>query len=246
MLDGVHERLSRNEIRRGLDPWLEPALGRRRRAPSRLRARRSSRSAGPRPRSRPIGRIPPASSRSSSIAWPRPRRRPAIDRALAVELELQVRSPSPIATRRCWAPSCRSRANRRRFSSAAVDAPPRCLYLEQVSPQLNLKCRDLDRQPGRADRAVQQVGPLGQRRVVDDRREREAAAAHGRAHPRRGIRALDARGPSRRPRRRRRGGSAARAPGRRAPRASIAPVASGAARPARRSSRKRSTVCRPA
>jgi hypothetical protein len=58
------------------------------------------------------------------------------------------------------------------------DPRPRLLDLGQPAPHLHPQAADLDRKAGGLDHAVEQVGSLGERRVVNHRGEMERAAIH--------------------------------------------------------------------
>ena len=190
VLGGVRERLAGHEVGRGLDPVLE-ALGGDVDARLELRARRqlAQRVAQPVVEA---GRAHAAGELAQLLDRARDLGHDGVDRRRVRQPVLQV---------------AQGQADRHEPLLGAVvdvalepapllvaggdDAGARRLDLRELAADLDAQARDLDRQPRRADRAVEQVGTLGQRRIVDDRREREAAAAHGRAHPPGGIRALD-------------------------------------------------------
>ena len=111
------------------------------------------------------------------------------------------------------------------------DPRPRVLDLGELAAHLDPQPGDLDRQPGRADDALEQVGALAQRRVVHDGRERErprAAPACARGRP---PGRLDHAARSHRRRPRRREPEEQLQPGIAERLCQHAPVASGAARP---------------
>ena len=200
----------------------------------------SSRRAWPRPSSSPAGRTPRASSRSSSIAPETSATTASSGGAGPGSLVLQVAQGEADRDE----PLLRAVVDVALEPAALLvaggdDAGARRLDLGQLAAHLDAQARDLDRQPGRADRAVERVGPLGQRRIVDDGREREAAAAHRRPHPAGRIGARE------HPARRVDLDVALEAEAqlerrdRRAPPRASRRCASGAARPARSSSRKR-------
>ena len=86
-------------------------------------------------------------------------------------------SCSESATRRCWAPSCRSRSRRRRSNIDDLHQPrARGLQLVEARAQLGLQALVLQRQRGRGGHRAHEPGLVGQRGVVDDRADADALA----------------------------------------------------------------------
>ena len=151
-----------------------PARGRR--PPTARRRARGPR--GSRGGSRARGRA----ARRARPSPPRARRRRAAAGAVRVVVEVLARpdrGPSPSATSRCWAPSCRSRSMRRRSASALSTAATR-LALERARPRLRAQ-RD-----ARRDRAAsaQVTASSAAERDGDPRREEQRRRRRRRARRR--------------------------------------------------------------
>ena len=122
--------------------------------------------------------------------------------------------------------------------SGRDDAGSRFLDLGKLPAHLGPQTGDLDREPGGADDALQQVGALAERLVVHDGRERERPAPHRRAGPAVARTIPSTTRPDTSTWTSPAGSQkSSSSPGSPSACASISPVASGAARPARRSSR---------
>ena len=160
------------------------------RGPLRPMARR----AGTSPRSAStLGKMPWASSRSSSIA-PSTSRSNSSRRALvagsAAACSLAIANPMRREISRCWAPSWRSRSSRRRSPSLAATIRRResCRSRSesfQAASSWAFSCASSATAPA----AAQQLGLLGQLRIVHDRRRRAPVALDlGQHAPRRRVR----------------------------------------------------------
>ena len=251
VLGRVGERLAGHEVGRGLEPVLEALLGRldpgpQRRAGRQLAQRRAS------PSSRPAGPHPP---RQLAQLLDRPRVSSSTVASSSRGLRARPRGAAP-GRGAARGRSTRAAAGRRRGGRARAAAAPR-------SPAVTMRARDSStsasrRRTSTRRRAISIARPAAPM-TLSSRSGRSPSAAScttvaSCSAPRRtGVRARP--GPRAAPRPRvpwRRRGSpppgarrAAQPRDRRAPPPAPPPVASGAARPARSSARKRSTLRRP-
>ena len=184
VLDRVGDRLAGDEVGGRLDRARAAARASPRRRRGWGRARELARAAA-RPSSRLEGRRPaaivrrsamarPTSSTASSSAGSSTRADSGSDRWMR-----RRRMPSP--TRRCWAPSWRSRSSRRRSVVAGLDdARARDLHRGELTPQLELQPRQLDRQRRRGEHRAHEVRAVQQLRIVAQHGDLLAVAQHRR------------------------------------------------------------------
>ena len=172
--------LAGDEVGSGLDAAVEPLA--RGRDVDRQRARgwraRGRRARGPR---RAATAATPARARAArrSRSRPRPTAPSSVSPARSGEADPSSccawRSASPIETSRCCAPSCRSRSMRRPLLvRGGHDAGARRLHLAELAAQLDAQARDLDRQPAGLDDAPEQLVRSAIDRVVQHERDRLA------------------------------------------------------------------------